>query len=163
MNTGIQILQANLSNPNHAQDLIKLLNHYAMDIMGGGEQLSEDVNRRLIPELQKRPDAIVLLAYDQKQAAGLSISFEGFSTFYAKPLINLHDLVVAESHRGQGIARKILEKIEQIARARGCCKLTLEVLEGNIRAQKVYKEFGFASYQLHEQAGRALFLDKKLI
>jgi len=56
----------------------------------------------------------------------------------------------------------ILEKVEAIAIERGYCKLTLEVLEGNVRAQKVYKDFGFASYVLDYEMGRALFLDKKL-
>jgi ribosomal protein S18 acetylase RimI-like enzyme len=57
----------------------------------------------------------------------------------------------------------MLDKLEEIARSKGCCKLCLEVLEGNVRAQKVYKSFGFASYQLDPSMGKALFWNKKLI
>jgi ribosomal protein S18 acetylase RimI-like enzyme len=103
---------------------------------------------------------VILLAYGGDNALGLVIAFEGFSTFYAMPLMNIHDFVVEEASRGKGIARLMLDKIEEIALERGCCKLTLEVLEGNERAQKVYQKF--ASYVLDPEMGRALFLDKKL-
>ena len=56
----------------------------------------------------------------------------------------------------------MLEKVEQIAIERGCCKLTLEVLEGNQAAQNSYQKFGFSAYELDPEMGRALFWDKKL-
>lgn len=43
-----------------------------------------------------------------------------------------------------------------------CCKLTLEVLEGNKLAQQVYRRFGFQGYELDPKMGRALFYEKKL-
>jgi ribosomal protein S18 acetylase RimI-like enzyme len=162
MVANLKVIEADLHEPAQAAEVMALLRAYASDIMGGGEDLSEYVKQNLIVQLQKRPGTLVLLAYEGDSAAGLAIAFEGFSTFYAKPLMNIHDFVVGESYRGKGIARQMLEKIEKIARARDCCKLTLEVLEGNVRAQKVYKSFGFVSYVLDEKMGKALFLDKKL-
>jgi ribosomal protein S18 acetylase RimI-like enzyme len=153
---------ADLNNPEHRKDTLYLLNVYANDIMGGGKNLSENVQQNLIPELQKRSNTLILLAYDKNTAIGLALCFEGFSTFYAKPLLNIHDFVVAGSHRGKGIAKRLLEKLEEIAVQRGCCKLTLEVLEGNKRAQKVYNTFGFNGYELDEKTGKALFWEKKL-
>jgi ribosomal protein S18 acetylase RimI-like enzyme len=163
MNSTIQVREADLNNPKHQKDVLDLLSSYAMDIMGGGKDLSPEIKQKLIPELQKISSVVIVLAYEAETAAGLSICFLGFSTFYAKPLLNIHDFVVAEKYRGQGIAKLMLEKLEEIARSKGCCKLTLEVLEGNVRAQKVYKSFGFASYQLDPVMGKALFLDKKLV
>jgi ribosomal protein S18 acetylase RimI-like enzyme len=52
--------------------------------------------------------------------------------------------------------------VEEIAVELGCCKLTLEVLEGNHIAQAAYKSFGFNGYELNPQTGRALFWEKKL-
>ena len=62
----------------------------------------------------------------------------------------------------QGIAKRLLGDIEKIAKARGCCQLTLEVLEGNSVAQKLYKQFGFAGYELDPAMGRALYYQKRL-
>lgn len=158
----INVSTANLSDPVHAQNILNLLSEYATDIMGGGEDLSEEVKARLIPELQKRSDALVVIAYEGEIPVGLAISFDGFSTFYARPLLNIHDFVVKKEYRGRGIAKLMLEHIEKIALERGYCKLTLEVLEGNTRAQKIYRDFGFAGYQLDDKMGKALFFDKKL-
>ena len=140
-----------------------MLGQYAADIMGGGQTLSSEVKNYLIPRLQERESAFVFIAYEGEQAVGLAICFEGFSTFYAKPLLNIHDFVVSPQYRGKGIAKLLLDKIESTAIERNYCKLTLEVLEGNHRAQKVYRDFGFAGYELDESAGKALFWDKKLI
>ncbi|AIE76231.1 Histone acetyltransferase HPA2-related acetyltransferase (plasmid) [Synechocystis sp. PCC 6714] len=56
----------------------------------------------------------------------------------------------------------MLQKAENIAVNLGCCKLTLEVLEGNYAAQSAYKAFGFSGYELNPKMGKALFWEKKL-
>jgi hypothetical protein len=43
-----------------------------------------------------------------------------------------------------------------------CCKLTLEVLEGNKLAQAAYIANGFVGYQLVSEMGQAMFWQKKL-
>jgi ribosomal protein S18 acetylase RimI-like enzyme len=130
--------------------------------MGGGQPLPEAVCRDLPAALAERWDAVVFLAFDGERPVGLVNCFEGFSTFNCKPLLNIHDVVVLADHRGQGVARRLLQQVETEARARGCCKLTLEVLEGNRTAQSVYRSAGFAGYELDPDKGRALFWEKKL-
>lgn len=159
----MNVLIANLHQDKHAQDILFMLGQYATDIMGGGQALSSEVKNNLIPQLQKRESSVVFLAYEGEQAVGLAICFEGFSTFYAKPLLNIHDFVVSPDYRGKGVAKLLLDRIESLAKERSYCKLTLEVLEGNHRAQKVYREFGFAGYELDAGSGKALFWDKKMI
>jgi ribosomal protein S18 acetylase RimI-like enzyme len=88
--------------------------------------------------------------------------FEGFSTFACQPLVNVHDLAVMPAYRGQGIAESMLALVERIARERGACKLTLEVLPGNVRAVRLYQRLGFANYQLDPAMGHAEFLQKYL-
>jgi ribosomal protein S18 acetylase RimI-like enzyme len=56
----------------------------------------------------------------------------------------------------------MLEMVESIARERGACKLTLEVLSGNSSAMRLYDRVGFAQYQLDPAAGKAEFLQKWL-
>ncbi len=56
----------------------------------------------------------------------------------------------------------MLEKVEEIAISKGCCKLTLEVLEGNQIARSSYNKFGFTDYKLDPKMGQALFWQKIL-
>ena len=158
----IEILKADLSDPFHAQAVIRLLDEYAQDEMGGNCGLPGFVKENLVAELRLRAGAYVILALDGGHAVGLAICFEGFSTFACKPLLNIHDIVVSASHRGRGISKKLLAKAEEIALGLGCCKLTLEVLEGNAVAQAAYRSCGYAGYQLSPHAGQALFWQKKL-
>lgn len=157
------IVLADLENRTHAEAIIFLLNEYANDEMGGGSELSEFVRRNLVSELKKRSHAFAILAFVHDEPAGLAICIEGFSTFACMPLLNIHDIVVASGFRGCGLSQKILGKAEELAKERNCCKLTLEVLEGNQVAQNAYRSFGFDGYELNPKTGKALFWQKKLI
>ncbi|WP_213881134.1 GNAT family N-acetyltransferase [Pseudomonas sp. dw_358] len=158
----VLVLQASYSNPLHARSLGFLLDHYARDAMGGGHGLPADVRENLAQELSKRAHAFSVLAFVAGEPVGLVNCFEGFSTFVCRPLVNIHDVVVLDGFRGLGIAQKMLAEVEKIARQRGCCKLTLEVLEGNVGAQAAYRKMGFAGYELDPQMGRAMFWQKGL-
>jgi ribosomal protein S18 acetylase RimI-like enzyme len=158
----VLVLQASYTNPVHAEAIGFLLNQYAQDVMGGGESLSLDTQQQLAVELAKRPHAFSVLAFVAGQPVGLVNCFEGFSTFQCRPLVNIHDVVVVGGQRGLGISQKMLSKVEEIARQRGCCKLTLEVLEGNTVAQGAYLKQGFAGYELDPAMGKAMFWQKTL-
>lgn len=158
----IEIVQVDYQNPQHAKHMIELLDCYATDPMGGGVALSDYTAQNLVPELAKRPDAFSLIAYVDGQPAGLTNCFEGFSTFACQPLVNIHDVVVASEYRRMGISRLMFDQVETIARNRNCCKLTLEVLEGNSIAQRAYERYGFSHYQLDQNHGSALFWQKHL-
>ena len=158
----VEVIQADYENEAHARDIGALLNAYAMDPMGGGEALPAERLARLPGELARRPHAFSVLCYLDGRAAGLVNCFEGFSTFKCLPLVNIHDVVVIEEFRGMGLTRRMLAGVEEIARRRGCCKLTLEVLEGNEPARRAYQRFGFSGYQLDPAAGHALFWEKPL-
>ena len=158
-----EILLADLSLPSHGEAIIYLLNEYAKDDMGGGTELSIFVKNNLVSELKKRQGVYVILAFVDGNPAGLVNCFEGFSTFACKPLLNIHDVIVIEKYRGRGISKKMLNKVEEIAIRLGCCKLTLEVLEGNTIAQGAYKSCGYSGYELNPKMGKAMFWQKKLM
>lgn len=158
----ILVLQASYTNPIHAEAICLVLNHYAEDPMGGGEPLSAAVLQQLPAELAKRPYAFSVLAFVGGEPAGLVNCFEGFSTFACRPLVNVHDVAVVSKFRGLGLSQKMLQKVEEIARQRGCCKITLEVLEGNDIAQASYAKFGFAAGMFDPAHGRMLFWIKAL-
>lgn len=158
----IEVIKADYSCSRHRRDIPFLLNQYAMDPMGGGAPLSEHVYTNLVSALSDLPSAFSLLAYVDGQPAGLANCFESLSTFACRPLINIHDLCVSPEFRGLGLSQRILAKVEEIARARGCCKITLEVLGNNEVAKSAYRKFGFAGYQLDPDTGQALFWQKLL-
>ncbi|MDO9598659.1 MAG: GNAT family N-acetyltransferase [Azoarcus sp.] len=159
---GIRITPLRLAEPAHAAAFIMLLDHYARDPMGGGRPLDDDVRTTLAGRLQQRCDYVAFIAFHGDTACGLINCFEGFSTFAARPLLNVHDLVVHADYRGRSIGLALLHAAEEAARARDCCKLTLEVLSNNSTALAAYDRAGFRPYVLEPAAGQALFLQKWL-
>ena len=94
-----------------AADVCAMLDLYARDPMGGGEALDAGVLGRLCGDLASRADAFSFLAYvdaPQLQAVGLINCFEGYSTFKARPLLNVHDIVVHPDYRGWGVGQALL-------------------------------------------------------
>ncbi len=164
----LRICRADYTNPVHAAALVSLLDVYARDPMGGGEPLTDFAKTHLVAALAARAQAFSVLAFSQHAgtqseiAVGLVNCMEGFSTFACKPLVNVHDVAVLPAYRGQRVAEKMLRQVEEIARQLGACKLTLEVLQGNAGAIKLYTRIGFANYQLDPAMGQAQFLQKWL-
>jgi ribosomal protein S18 acetylase RimI-like enzyme len=158
----ITVVRARYDNPAHAAAMIDLLDHYARDPAGGGEPLSAFARANLVDALAARPFIFSVLAFDGSVPVGLVNAIEGFSTFACKPLVNVHDVVVLESHRGRGIAARLFAEVETLARERGACKLTLEVLSGNRAARSLYEKLGFDDYRLDPAMGKAQFMQKWL-
>ncbi len=146
----------------HGQDIVNLLSNYAQDPMGGGKDLTEQVKENLVSELAKLPHAFSVIAYSDQKAVGLINCFEAFSTFLCRPLINIHDVIVDTSFRGHSISQKMLSKVEEIAKTKNCCKLTLEILSNNQIARNAYSKFGFSGYELNPEHGEAIFWQKTL-
>ncbi len=153
---------ADYANAADAAAVVDMLDAYASDPAGGGKPLSNYAKIHLVRELAARPQAYSVLALDAMQPIGLVNCIEGFSTFACKPLVNVHDVVVLNSYRGQGVAAQMLALAQRIAQERGAVKLTLEVLSGNLPAVKLYRRIGFDGYQLDPDMGTAQFFHKWL-
>jgi len=158
----VEIVEADLDRPEHQQAVLELTDAYARDPMGNGRPLEEEVRRNLISGLRQHPTTVIFLAHRGSAAIGIANCFIGFSTFAARPLINISDLAVLPGFRGHHVGRRLLGAVENKARELGCCKLTIEVQENNSRARHVYESFGFAQAVYVEEAGGALFLSKPL-
>ena len=156
------VRQADLESDSDQAAVLLMLNEYAQEPMGAGKELPDDVQQRLIPGLRAHPTTLVFLAFVGDQPVGIATCFYGYSTFAARPLINISDLYVRENMRGSGLGKQLLEAVETAARESGCCKLTLEVQENNRRAQAVYQSFGFSQAVHVEESGGCLFLSKPL-
>jgi ribosomal protein S18 acetylase RimI-like enzyme len=155
-------VDANLDDPTHRQAVLEMVNAYARDPNGQGRDLPEAVQHDLVAGLRRHPTTMILLAYDGARPVGVAVCFLGFSTFAAKPLINIHDLSVIPGYRGQGVGRRLLERVEARARELGCAKLTLEVSADNVGAQELYRRFGFNDGRPGGVMGGVWFLQKRI-
>jgi GNAT superfamily N-acetyltransferase len=156
------VVEADLAREDHQDSTVLLVNAYAMDPMGGGQSLSDAARRELITGLRQHPTTMVLLAYAGPAPVGIAVCFRGFSTFAARPLMNIHDFFVVPNLRGAGIGRALLSAVEERARTSGCCKLTLEVKAKNVRALRVYYAWGFNQPDSGRENDGVLFMTKPL-
>ena len=159
----LRVCPVDLHDAEQATAWLDLLDHYARDPMGGGEGLSDYAKINLVRTIREVPGFHGALAWLDGEAVGLIDCFAGFSTFAARPLLNVHDIVVHASLRGRGIGQALLAWAEQRAVELGCCKLTLEVLSNNTRAIASYRQAGFVPYVLDPAAGHALLMQKYVL
>ena len=139
------IRPADLDDPRDVQTVVQLLDQYAREPMGQGKPLAAHRRQRLACELPKRSDVWIALAFWNDEPAGIAVCFEGYSTFRAAPLLNIHDLFVVPARRRCGIARRLLHAVEQEARRRACAWVTLEVRTDNHSARRLYQAEGYRS------------------
>jgi ribosomal protein S18 acetylase RimI-like enzyme len=158
----LKIVTADYRDNDHRRAIPQLLNAYARDLLGFRKPLEATALQRLVDGLEGFPTAIVLLANVDGTYAGMAICFLGFSTFNARPLINIHDFMVLKEFRLRGIGKALLREVERIATERGCCKITLEVQMKNAAARRIYQSFGFKASFLDPEAGEQLSLTKTL-
>jgi ribosomal protein S18 acetylase RimI-like enzyme len=145
-----EIREADFSDPGHRAGIVDVIDSYARDAVGGGQPLTPDVRARVVQGLKDHPTSLVLLAFADRRPIGVAVCFFGFSTFHARPLLNIHDLAVVPEWRGRGVGRALLGAAQDRAVSRGCCKLTLEVRDDNHGARALYERFGFTDFMLDE-------------
>ena len=109
----IEIRQIDYTNADDANNLVYLLSNYALDPMGGEEELPAFVKENLASSLAKLPHAFSIICTVDGKPAALSNCFYAFSTFACAPLINIHDVIVLEEFRGLGLSQKLLKKLKK--------------------------------------------------
>ena len=72
----------------------------------------------------------------------------------------LEDLYVSEASRGSGLGRALMEAAFEVARARGCRRMELDVNEENSAALAFYRSLGFTTEP--KPPGRTLFVARRL-
>lgn len=157
----VEVRRAALDDARDAAAIVMVLDSYASDPRGGAQPLPAGVRERLIAGLAAHPTTCIWLAHEGAAPVGVCVGFIGFSTFQARPLLNIHDLAVLPGHRGRGTGRALLAAAEKHARELGCCKLTLEVQEDNAPARRLYEHWGFRDV-VYGDSGPTRFLGKSL-
>ena len=85
----IGIVEADLNDPRHQSAVLCMMDAYSADPMGDAKPLSDFARLNLISGLRTHPTTLVFLAFRGDQPCGIATCFRGFSTFAAKPLINI--------------------------------------------------------------------------
>ena len=90
-----------------------------------------------------RDDALALVAEDDGMVVGfVDVEFRQRLNFL-QPEAWVPDLVVAESARGTGAGRDLLEEAERRARERGCWGMTLESANWRASSHAFYEHVGW--------------------
>jgi ribosomal protein S18 acetylase RimI-like enzyme len=139
----ISFVFCDFSELEHVNAMLEMLNHYMEDPMGDHLPHDRKKQEKLIRDLAAHPTVEILLAKVDGKYAGMVTTFVNYSTFKLQPYLYIHDVVVHESNRGQGIGRKMLQFLHTEAKSRGYCKVTLEVREDNPAALKLYASLGY--------------------
>ena len=158
----INITELDLSDERQVSGMIKVLDAYAREPAGGSEPIAAGVRERLLTDLRQVDNAVIFGALDGDRIVGIAVCFRAYSTFKARPLINLHDLAVLPEQRGRGVGSALLAALEARARADGCCKVTLEVLDDNHGARRLYERLGFGDGGPGAGDTTTLFMQKPL-
>ncbi len=90
----------------------------------------------------ERPQAEVILAFDDGKPVGFALFFHNYSTFLGKRGLYLEDLFVNPEARSKGVGRALLVQLAKIAKARDCGRFEWSVLDWNEPAIKFYKSLG---------------------
>ncbi|MDP1543503.1 MAG: GNAT family N-acetyltransferase [Polycyclovorans sp.] len=142
----LTIIEADLKDSVHRAGIVECIDAYAKHEMGGQRPLTAEVKAAMVPGLERAPSKLILLALSGANVVGVAVCFMGFSTFSAKPRLNLHDLSVLPEFRGKGVGRKLLESVIGRATELGCSAVTLEVRKDNENARHLYRSVGFSDW-----------------
>ena len=134
-----------LATPHDAHALVDLGESVGREdgrwILGTGPWRSVSDERRYLRTIDRHPDAAVYVADDDGRIVGrLSLSRDPHPA--SRHVADL-GLMVAESHRRQGVGTMLLERAVAWARAASVGKLELHVFPWNEPALALYGSFGF--------------------
>lgn len=93
------------------------------------------------------PDSVLVCARDGDRIVGMGMLFVMHKVGKRKGFIE--DVVVAESHRGQGIGKHIMQKLIELSRERGVHTLQLSSGHERVAAHALYEKLGFKKQDTH--------------
>ena len=139
-----KFIPVDLKRESHCIELINLMDIYMRDEMGLGRPMPEALKPRIIEGLKNHRGYLGFFVRVGVEYAALANCNLNFSTWQAKPLINIHDFIVAPDFRKKGVGLFLLEQIEKYARKKNYCRVNLEVRHDNFKAQNLYKKAGYS-------------------
>lgn len=109
---------------------------------GHEDELCVDVAALREDGFGSTPRFLALVAECDGQPAGMALYFFNYSTWTSRNGLYLEDLYVAPACRRLGVARDLMQRLEEIAVERGCGRLQWLVLRENAGAVRFYEARG---------------------
>lgn len=91
----------------------------------------------------ERAESVIFVALNGAEAVGFTQLYPLFSSTRMQRLWLLNDLYVAESHRGQGISKLLIERAQKWAQETEAAGLLLETAKANHVGNQLYPATGF--------------------
>jgi len=88
------------------------------------------------------PNFKAIIAVDVVQPVGVALYFFTYSSWAGRKVLNLHDLIVSQRQRRNGVGRKLIAHLAGEAKRADCARIDLEVRSYN-EARKFYEKLGF--------------------
>lgn len=139
----LKFVKVSLANDAHLKAVVGLLNEYMKDEMGIGRSMSGQLAKELMEGLPRHSSYLGFLVQKGNTFVALANCNLNYSTWKAKFVLNIHDFIVHPDHRNEGIGKFLLQELQNYSLANSFCKITLEVREDNLKAQKLYNNIGF--------------------
>jgi GNAT superfamily N-acetyltransferase len=107
------------------------------------EEIDEERNRAFFRRfLAPSEDGMLLGARDDGALVGYACLYWHFSSLLAAESVLMNDLFVADSARGRGVGRALIEASAEVARERGAVHLEWATAPDNHTAQRLYDSTG---------------------
>jgi ribosomal protein S18 acetylase RimI-like enzyme len=128
-----------------ALDLVPRLRGFGPSKLRSAEDLDGAERRTLEAAFDHLTEDAVLLVAEHPDDGPLGLAYAVTQTDYFTQEAHGHlaIIAVAEAGEGRGVGRALLAAVEAWAAGRGYRLLSLNVFEGNVRAQALYKRNGF--------------------
>ena len=128
-------LKVRQATPEDAEALATLANAF-----NGTAVTAADVQVRLAVS---RRHELVYLAVDNEQPAGFVCAQVYDSICYIRPMAEVTELFVSDSHRRRGVGRALLAQVETDLAARQVNEIRIETHATNVSARKLYLASGY--------------------
>ena len=77
------------------------------------------------------PKFHAILAHDADKTVGVAVYFFTYSSWAGRKVLNLHDIIVSQSSRRNGVGRHLLSYLAKEAKKNDCTRIDLEVRSYN--------------------------------
>lgn len=94
--------------------------------------------KQFLEERIRLDESMVYLAFEGDQALGFTQLYPLFSSTRMKRLWLLNDLYVAETHRGRGISKLLIDAAKDLARVTKAAGVSLETEKSNLIGNQLY-------------------------
>jgi ribosomal protein S18 acetylase RimI-like enzyme len=95
--------------------------------------------------LSSHSNAQAVLVYQDDKPCGFAVYYYSFSTTTGKRGLHLDDLYIDPDYQGQGVGRKVLAHLANLAISENCARFEWWALKTNDRAIDFYKKLGAKS------------------